>query len=212
MKTLDIQHTLKSLGYNPGPLDGIDGPKTQAALALYNRQNRTPLHRAQPLPWMREITSVFGMHEVRDNVALSRWLRSDGRFLGDPAQLPWCGDAIDTAFRLTLTKEVLPPKLEENPYWARHWSEFGQACPPVFGAVVTFSRGSGGHVGFLIGVSRDGKLLRVRGGNQSDMVTDSWIGAHRLLASRWPSSVSTRLQKPAPVLDYDGGFVSTNEA
>jgi N-acetyl-anhydromuramyl-L-alanine amidase AmpD len=33
--TLVLQRRLRALGYDPGPIDGIDGPKTQAALRKY---------------------------------------------------------------------------------------------------------------------------------------------------------------------------------
>lgn len=164
------------------------------------------------LPWMDEIDKVFGYHETRDNKVLTKWLRSDGHALGDPAKLPWCGDAVETAVRLSLPDEAFPAKLKANPYWARNWAQFGQPAPLVYGAVVSFVRGKGGHVGFLVGVSADGKLLRVRGGNQSNMINDTWIAADRLLASRWPSSFPARHQRPAPKLRFDGAKISVNEA
>jgi len=167
--------------------------------------------RHQPLPWMTEIDRVIGLHEVRDNKALTKWLRSDGKLLGDPAKLPWCGDAVETAVKRGLPNEEFPPTLKANPYWARNWAQFGRPCGLVYGAIVSFVRGSGGHVGFLVGVSEDGKLLRVRGGNQSNEVNDTWIAAHRLLASRWPNTWSTRQQRAALKLTANGAKVSTNE-
>lgn len=166
----------------------------------------------KPLPWMTEIDQVMGLHETRDNKVLTEWLRSDGRLLGDPSKLPWCGDAVETAIRRALPEELFPPKLKANPYWARNWAQFGCPCDLVYGAVVSFVRGKGGHVGFLVGVSEDGKLLRVRGGNQSNAINDTWIARHRLLAARWPASYPTKFQRPAPKLNADGAKISTNEA
>lgn len=164
------------------------------------------------LPWMVEIDKVMGLHETKDNKVLSAWLRSDGHTLGDPAKLPWCGDAVETAVRLGLPGERFPKVLEGNPYWARNWAQFGQPCGLVYGAIVSFVRGSSGHVAFLVGVSLDGKQLRIRGGNQSNMINDIWIDASRLLASRWPLSVPTSSQRPAPKLRFDGSELSRNEA
>lgn len=36
----DVQRALKDAGYNPGPIDGILGPKTMKAVALYQRDNQ----------------------------------------------------------------------------------------------------------------------------------------------------------------------------
>lgn len=168
--------------------------------------------RTVELPWMTEINKVLNLHEVRDNKALSKWLRSDGRTLGDPAKLPWCGDAVETAVRRGLPDEELPGALNDNPYWARNWVLFGRPCGMVYGAIATFTRGSGGHVGFLVGVSRDGKFYRLRGGNQSNMVNDVWISANRLIRFSWPTTFPTKHQKPAPRLLRNGERASTNEA
>lgn len=229
-----VQTALKKLGHYTGSVDGIMGPMTEKAIVQFKRRSglrarpfigpitlrklaKLAQMKDQPssdaLPWINEINKVVGLHELRDNYALSQWLRSDGNFLGDPSKLPWCGDAVETAIRLSLPDETFPTRLAGNPYWARNWAEFGIACGRVYGAVATFQRGSGGHVGFLVGVSKAGGLLRIRGGNQSNEINDTWISASRLLPKglRWPSSFSTRLQKPAPVLDDTGAVVSTNE-
>ncbi|HUP37520.1 MAG TPA: peptidoglycan-binding domain-containing protein [Candidatus Limnocylindria bacterium] len=36
----EAQRTLRELGYQPGPVDGIAGPKTKEALARYQRSER----------------------------------------------------------------------------------------------------------------------------------------------------------------------------
>jgi len=38
----DTQAELRRLGYDPGPVDGIMGPKTRAALAAYQRDRGLP--------------------------------------------------------------------------------------------------------------------------------------------------------------------------
>ena len=103
------------------------------------------------LPWMIEAKKVMGLHETRDHAALAKWLKSDGKTLGDPSKLPWCGDCVDTAIELALPDEPRPGKLGENPYWALNWLLFGKACNPAYGAVVAFERPGGGHVGFVSG-------------------------------------------------------------
>lgn len=223
-----VQARLKELGLYKGAVDGIAGPLTHAAIVAFKRNAGL---RARPyvgpitlakllpnsvkdeLPWINEINKVLGLHEVRDNKVLTEWLKSDGHALGDPAKLPWCGDAAETAIRRALPEEIFPPALDDNPYWARNWAQFGRPCDLVYGAAVSFVRpGGGGHIGFLVGISADGKLLRVRGGNQSNALNDTWIAASRLLASRWPNSFSVMHQRPAPVMASNGAIVSHNEA
>ncbi len=41
--TIDIQRQLRDLGYNPGPADGIYGPKTKAAIEAFQRNYRLPV-------------------------------------------------------------------------------------------------------------------------------------------------------------------------
>ena len=37
------QHHLQRLGYDPGPVDGVMGPKTRAALAAFQQANNLPV-------------------------------------------------------------------------------------------------------------------------------------------------------------------------
>ena len=138
------------------------------------------------LPWMVEAKKVMGLHEDRDRAVLAKWLKSDGKTLGDPSKLPWCGDFVDTAIELALPDEPRPGKLGENPYWALNWLLFGKACNPAYGAVVAFERPGGGHVGFLVG--QDEKRFYVLGGNQGDTVSVTPIDRGRARGYRWPTT------------------------
>jgi|688.fasta_scaffold223874_3 uncharacterized protein (TIGR02594 family) len=142
------------------------------------------------LPWMIEAKKVMGLHEDRDRAVLAKWLKSDGKTLGDPSKLPWCGDFVDTAIELALPDEPRPGKLGENPYWALNWLLFGKACNPAYGAVVAFERPGGGHVGFLVG--QDEKRFYVLGGNQGDTVSVTPIDRGRARGYRWPTTYKGR--------------------
>lgn len=184
-----LQANLLKLGHSPGPLDGQWGPKTDGAMVRC-RQSRGRAGRSvaasEPL-WVTRCREVMGLHEVRDNAKLSAFLKLDGRTLGDPARLPWCGDLVETCIRLALPEEPLPGVVGRNPYWARNWAMFGVHVPPTFGAVASFMRESGGHVGFLVGI--DAAAFHVLGGNQGNEVNVTRIAQSRLLATRWPSTV-----------------------
>lgn len=160
------------------------------------------------LPWMIEANKVMGLHETRDHEALSKWLKSDKKTLGDPSKLPWCGDFVDTAIKLSLPDEPRPGPLGENPYWALNWLHFGKACTPAYGAVVAFERPGGGHVGFLVG--QDKTRFFVLGGNQGDTVSVTPIDRGRARGYRWPT---TYKGKPGPLPEMKSGAASSkNEA
>ncbi|MFY0619329.1 MULTISPECIES: peptidoglycan-binding protein [Roseobacteraceae] len=233
-----LQRVLADLGHYTGVIDGDIGPNTNAAIVAFKRANGLrprpyvgPLtlkmledvsSDAMPIkfgpdtapepPWLVEIAKVMGLHEVHDNAELSAWLRSDGSTLGDPAQYPWCGDAAITALELALPDEPLPPDLERNPYWARSFAKYGEPCGFVRGAVLSFSRGKGGHVGFGMAWDQSRNRFLVRGGNQSNAVTDTWIAGSRLLAKRWPLTWSRNYQRAMPQIDSATANISTNEA
>lgn len=207
---LEIQQALKAKGYDVGPIDGVRGRKTSAAIMAFQEARGLerdgivgPVTRqallgdgagspsvGDVLPWIAETRRVMGMHEKRDNARLWDWLKSDGaQDLGDPAKQPWCGSLVQTAFLLSLPSEPVP----ENPFLALNWTKFGIACAPQVGAVLVFWRGSAdswqGHVGFYVG--EDATHFHVLGGNQSDMVSVVRILKSRLRdhGSRWPKSV-----------------------
>jgi uncharacterized protein (TIGR02594 family) len=207
-----IQEGLRSLGYDPGPVDGLYGPKTARALMEAGVNAFEPKGaNMNDLPWLVEGRKVIGLHETRDNAKLRAWLKSDGKTLGDPDALPWCGDYVETCIKLALPGEPLPGRVGENPYFARNWAAFGLQTAPTYGAVLVFERGpNSGHVGFCVGQSTDGKAFLVLGGNQSDTVSVVPIAKSRLIASRWPATF------PARPIDLPRKSVtqalSTNEA
>ena len=140
-----------------------------------------------PLPWITEGKFALGRNEARDRTWLMDWLKRDGRSLGDPSKTPWCGDFVETCIRIGLPDEPLLGALGTNPCWARNWLLFGRDTRPITGAVLIFTRGSGGHVGFAIG--QDDTHFFVLGGNQSDAVTIARIAKSRTSARAGPSPI-----------------------
>lgn len=165
-------------------VDGEFGPNDlKASLALL-----PALPIVNELPWIAGMKSVFGLHEVRDKLKLSQWLKSDGKTLGDPTALPWCGDAAETAIKNALPSEPFEGDLGKNPYWALNWKLFGVPCQPGFGCVGVFDRpGPGAHVGFIIGKDNT-NCYHVLGGNQGDSISIVRIEVDRCVATRWPKT------------------------
>jgi uncharacterized protein (TIGR02594 family) len=71
---------------------------------------------------------------------------------------------------------------------AKSYTTWGQPlADPAYGCIVVFERDGGGHVGFVVGAQKDGKLL-VLGGNQADAVNVKAFPRDRVIAYRWPDS------------------------
>lgn len=232
-----VQLELTKQGFKPGIADGILGPKTEAAIVAFKvskglaaRPYLGPITLSKllggdeedylefdglQLPWVNELGKHIGWHEVTNNAALRAWLKSDGSTLGDPAKLPWCGDAIETAVRLTLPNEwgITDRRLRANPYWALNWVYFGVQCKPAYGAFAAFRRDGGGHIAVLIGFDKKHNRFRVRGGNQANRISDTWIDAKRM-APACPRKPATWAQElpPLPYMDSEGQIISQNEA
>lgn len=238
---VQIQQRLNTLGFGPIDVDGVIGPQTDAAVIKFKKSvglasrpyigpvtlaalfSNGELPPAPPigapsvlvdvLPWDNELKKHMGQHEVRNNAELRKWLKSDGATLGDPAKLPWCGDAMETAIRLGLPDEwsQTDATLRSNPYYALNWAKFGMPSDLRYGAIVSFKRKGGGHIAELIGIDPKRGVLRVRGGNQSNTVSDTWIDQNRLYACRKPITWRHELP-PLPIMNSAGKIVSTNEA
>jgi uncharacterized protein (TIGR02594 family) len=231
--TLDIQSELQRRGYYQGDLDGIRGRQTIAALKQFQRAQEISIdgvagtqtlgklfpkeapvtadNSPDATPWLDLAYRKKGLHEKINNAELRAFLNSDGKTLGDPAKLPWCGDFVETCLAVTMPDEILPL----NPYGAMNWAAFGKATKPKKGAILSFWRGSPtswqGHVGFYIG--EDATHFHVLGGNQSDAVTISRIEKKRLRVNgaRWPFTALATADV-AVVGDGDHLVETTNEA
>jgi len=228
MTTLDIQRRLAARGYDPGPLDGIAGRLTSAALRRFQagrgleahgRADRRTLSAlfghevaAEPLPWFAEAERLMGLREVRGPAhapAILSWARRLKLAYGAD-ETPWCGLFVAHCVAATLAEEPLPA----NPLAARAWTRFGRTATPRPGAVLVFWRGRRdgwqGHVGFHAGA--DETAFHVLGGNQGNRVSVVRIARSRLIACRWPATVpepavAAALPSPAP-----SPSLSTDEA
>lgn len=218
-----VQQRLAALGFDPGPIDGIRGRRTDAAIIAFKtsigfrtRPYYGPLteqalfakvSQESPVPWFEAGRAVMGLHEERDAFKLRSWFDKSVAWI-DPRSIPWCGAYIATCMKIADPHIALP----ENPLGARNWASWGEPVTPRLGSVMVFWRGSRtgwqGHVAFYAG--EDSDAYHVMGGNQSDAVTITRIARSRLLASRWPTGWPDATR---PVLLTAAGVpISTNEA
>ena len=154
--------------------------------------------------WMQIAASVLGQHERRNADALDAFLASDGEWDHNAAEIPWCGEFVDTCLNLAGHKAGL-----ENPLGARNWLKFGRSAEPKFGAIMVFWRGRikgwQGHVGFYVG--GDASHYHILGGNQGNRVSVARIAKDRFLGARWPVGASD----PAR-FSIKPGMTTVNEA
>lgn len=142
-------------------------------------------------PWMAELHRRMGLNEVRDNAALTAFLKI-GRWLGNPKDLPWCGDAVESSIAKALPNEALP----ENPFFAQSWAKFGKEVgQPIVGAIgVIRWSASTGHVGIVAGV--DGSTINLLGGNQSNAINVTGFARSKFIAFRWPKTFPVKAFPP----------------
>jgi len=221
MKIRELQLALKRRGFDPGSVDGIRGPKTDAAIIAFKQSvglaarsyvgPKTLAALGLPpesvqryeQPWMNEAALHLGLKEIpgkRHSPTILRWTRALGGWWSDD-ETPWCGTFVAHCLR---TAGIAVPK-----YWmrARSYSDWGVPVTDRVGAIAVFGRQGGGHVGFIVGESATN--LYILGGNQRNEVNISPIAKSRLLAARWPADQplgEQRLPKMA------GGRRTTNEA
>ena len=227
-----VQSRLAAHGFDVGPVGGAFGTQSRKALTDFQRKNRlkisgvadattvaalkktsvgtstpvlTPPVERMP-PWMAEMYRRKGLHEKKDNSSLTSWLRS-GKFLGDPAKLPWCGDAVETAIVRTLPSELVP----DNPFWAQGWGTFGvKAKASDVGAIgVIRWSARAGHVGIVAAYDSTRQRVLMLGGNQSDAITLSWFPLSKFVAFRWPSTFPFKVYPPLDEKGNSGSLSGT---
>lgn len=158
-------------------------------------------------PWLVTATSLLGTTEVSgysSNPKIMSWAKKLGGWLTSfykDDSIPWCGLFVAHCFN---EHGIKGPK---NPLSALAWADWGVRTAPSLGALLVFKRKGGGHVGFYVGETDTAFL--VRGGNQADKVSDTWIAKDRLVSVRWPEGYPTVHN---PIYLTRSGKLSTNEA
>lgn len=123
-------------------------------------------------------------------------------------ETPWCGTFVASVLEESGLKHHIPTSFA----WARSYLKVGTKLNyPAVGCIVVFERGSGGHVGFVVGQDSKGNLM-VLGGNQGDKVSVASFSKSRVLGYRWCGfkTLPNPTRYKLPVLN--GTKLSTNEA
>lgn len=162
--------------------------------------------------WLSVAAAFLGLREIagpQSSILILRWVKD----IGAPAWFdnddkPWCALFVN---RILLACGLPVAGKGFDLLRAKSFESWGRAqTAPSVGAVLVFTRDGGGHVGFYLGENEHAYL--VRGGNQGNAVSDTWISKSRLSAIRWPDGVPLPLEIGPVMLDANGAPVSSNEA
>jgi uncharacterized protein (TIGR02594 family) len=147
-----------------------------------------------------------GLREVPgagNNPTIVNWLIQLKAWWRDDLE-PWCGTFVAACLR----DANLP--IPKAWYRAKAYLDYGTPiAAPIYGCIIVFTREGGGHVGFVVGRDKRGRLL-VLGGNQRDSVSIAPFEMARVAGYRMPPGMPTAYRE-LPILTYVGE-ASTNEA
>lgn len=216
-EVMKYQRRLRQLGFDPGPIDGIRGPRTiqairqfqrsrrlrqdglvgpRTAAALYagSRAEQVAMQRSSASlapdarPWMEEARRLMGVREQAGG-------GSSGIILSWARRLnSWYNDddipwcGLFVAHCINYTMPDEP--IPTDFLRARSWEDFGREAPLEDGVVVVFWRKSRSSGLGHVGfcVGADDNFVYTLGGNQGNEVNVRKIERVRLVATRLPST------------------------
>jgi uncharacterized protein (TIGR02594 family) len=141
-----------------------------------------PVREQGPKSWLNTASKYLGMKEIvgpkHNPDVVKLWeLGKAGNF--DTDETPWCAAFVSAVLEESGIRSA-------RTGWSRSYLNWGKKLRgPAYGCIVVFKRGSGGHVGFVVGRTSSGHLA-VLGGNQGNAVNIKAFKRSRVLGYRWP--------------------------
>ena len=134
--------------------------------------------------WITEARRYIGVREIpgvtHHPLILQMWKAIKRGGIKDD-ETPWCAAFVGMCLE---NVGIVSTRFES----AKSYLTWGQKLDgPVPGCIVVFTRDGGGHVGFLEGLTIDGRLL-VLGGNQGNQINIRAFPEDRVSGYRWPLS------------------------
>ena len=225
----NMQEYLTALGYDTNGTEGIFGSGTHLAVEAFQSDmsftlvdgvigNQTAMHLVDmyygrvirseytmDTPWVCEAIEDYLVSEVKGekhNLRVVQYFKDAHSPWFDDDETPWCAAAVSAWLERADIRSARSAR-------ARDHLDFGtELIEPGFGAIVILERGAtSGHVGFVTGVTADGKQIKVIGGNQSDSVNERMFPVSRVLGYRQPEGFTL---PPCPLVGK--GELSKSEA
>jgi len=156
--------------------------------------------------WLTEARKYIGTKEipgVKHEPLILQWWKAIKRGGIKTDEVPWCAAFVGAM----LEQSGVQSSRFESAQSYLNWGV--RIAAAQVGCVVVFQREGGGHVGFVVGRDKYGRLL-VLGGNQGNAVTVAAFSLDRVVGYRWPVP-GPALQTKLPVLEI-GAALSRNEA
>lgn len=149
------------------------------------------------LSWLFEARKEIGVseHTVSGSKAVDQMWRDSklSGLVGTAKTIPWCAGFTNAMLERAGIRSPRKDASASYDTWGVKLTE------PKYGCIVRFQRSGGGHVGFCVGKTTDGKLL-ILGGNQSDAVNIKAFDTSRVVAYRYPEGIPID-DRPLPVGD-----------
>lgn len=161
------------------------------------------LNLAEP-PWLTEARRHLAVREIagahHHPLILLMWKTIKRGGIKDD-ETPWCAAFVGFCLERVGITSTRFESARSYLTWGRPLKE------PVLGCIVVLSREGGGHVGFLTGVTGDGRVLLL-GGNQANEVNVRAFPRDRVTGFRWPLAVPL----PEAAIGVGTAPTSTGEA
>lgn len=133
------------------------------------------------LDWIKTAKELVGTREIKGrlhNPKIIMMLKYLGSWWLED-ETPWCG--VFTAYCLKKNGIAIP----KHWYRALDYKNYGhKLTKPAYGCIAIKTRNGGGHVTFVVGKTKDGKLVCL-GGNQNDMVNYAVYPVNAFDEFRW---------------------------
>ena len=140
--------------------------------------------------WLAIARPLIGLHEIAgaehspEILAMWRAIKRSGI---QSDEVPWCAAFVGAC----LERAGIRSSRFESAASYLTWGV--RLDGPAHGCIVVFGRDGGGHVGFVVGRDKGGKLL-VLSGNQGDQVSIKAFPVDRVTGYRWPVDVPINSQ------------------
>lgn len=162
------------------------------------------------LDWIIEAKKHIGVKEVKNTNTSKEIEEWQEYLLNTPVKkghwlygVAWCGTFV--AYCLKKNNITIP----KHWYRALDYVNAGaKLTKPCYGCVAVKTRNGGGHVCFVVGKNKDGKLVCL-GGNQGNSVCYATYDASVFQEFRWYGETNTPLQSryDLPLVDVKSGAI-----